>query len=55
MLELVCGRPAGRVVIVTADASGRRFDDRNHKRDLRRVTTQDMESAANNPELIDVA
>ena len=34
---------------------GRRFDDRNHKRDLRRVTTQDMESATNNPELIDVA
>jgi alpha-ketoglutarate-dependent 2,4-dichlorophenoxyacetate dioxygenase len=34
---------------------GRRFDDRNHKRDLRRVTTQDMESVKNNPELVDVA
>lgn len=34
---------------------GRRFDDRNHKRDLRRVTTQDMESVKNNPELAGVA
>ena len=34
---------------------GRRFDDRNHKRDLRRVTTQDMESAKNNPGLAEIA
>ena len=34
---------------------GRPFDDRTHKRDLRRVTTQDMESAKNNPELVEVA
>lgn len=30
---------------------GRRYDDANHKRDLRRVTTQDMESVNDNPEL----
>lgn len=30
---------------------GRRYDDIKHKRDLRRVTTQDMTSATNNPEL----
>jgi alpha-ketoglutarate-dependent 2,4-dichlorophenoxyacetate dioxygenase len=34
---------------------GRPFDDRNHKRDLRRVTTQDMDSIKDNPELVDVA
>jgi alpha-ketoglutarate-dependent 2,4-dichlorophenoxyacetate dioxygenase len=34
---------------------GRPFDDRTHKRDLRRVTTQDMESAKNNPELVEGA
>ena len=31
---------------------GRRYDDARHKRDLRRVTTQDMASAADNPELV---
>ncbi len=31
---------------------GRRYDDANHKRDLRRVTTQDMDSVNDNPELI---
>ncbi len=30
---------------------GRRYDDINHKRDLRRVTTQDLTTAQNNPEL----
>jgi alpha-ketoglutarate-dependent 2,4-dichlorophenoxyacetate dioxygenase len=31
---------------------GRRYDDARHKRDLRRVTTQDIASAADNPELV---
>lgn len=31
---------------------GRRYDDGAHKRDLRRVTTQDMESVNDNPELV---
>ena len=31
---------------------GRRYDDINHKRDLRRVTTQDLTTAQNNPELV---
>ena len=31
---------------------GRRYDDANAKRDLRRVTTQDMTSVTDNPELI---
>ena len=30
---------------------GRRYDDINNKRDLRRVTTQDLTTAKNNPEL----
>ena len=30
---------------------GRRYDDIKHKRDLRRVTTQDLTTAQNNPEL----
>jgi alpha-ketoglutarate-dependent 2,4-dichlorophenoxyacetate dioxygenase len=34
---------------------GRRYDDANYKRDLRRVTTQDMTSIADNPDLVDVA
>ncbi|HUS97165.1 MAG TPA: TauD/TfdA family dioxygenase [Hyphomicrobiaceae bacterium] len=33
---------------------GRRYDDANQMRDLRRVTTQDMESISDNPELVDV-
>ncbi len=31
---------------------GRPYDDATHKRDLRRVTTQDMESVDHNPELV---
>lgn len=31
---------------------GRRYDDIHHKRDLRRVTTQDLDSAGDNPELL---
>lgn len=31
---------------------GRRYDDGRHKRDLRRVTTQDMDSVNDNPELL---
>jgi alpha-ketoglutarate-dependent 2,4-dichlorophenoxyacetate dioxygenase len=31
---------------------GRRYDDVNYKRDLRRVTTQDMTSAANNQDVL---
>ncbi|MEZ5855716.1 MAG: TauD/TfdA family dioxygenase [Hyphomicrobiaceae bacterium] len=31
---------------------GRRYDDANEKRDLRRVTTQDMESVNDNPEVL---
>ena len=31
---------------------GRRYDDAAHKRDLRRVTTQDMTSVNDNPELV---
>ena len=31
---------------------GRRYDDVKHKRDLRRVTTQDMDSINDNPELV---
>ena len=34
---------------------GRRYDDKKQKRDLRRVTTQDMTTAANNPELVEAA
>jgi len=30
---------------------GRRYDDIHHKRDLRRVTTQDLSTAAHNPDL----
>jgi len=31
---------------------GRRYDDANQKRDLRRVTTQDMDSIGDNPEMV---
>ncbi len=31
---------------------GRRYDDTRHKRDMRRVTTQDMSSVADNPERV---
>ena len=31
---------------------GRRYDDANHRRDLRRVTTQDLDSADDNPEVV---
>ena len=31
---------------------GRRYDDVKYKRDLRRVTTQDMDSVNDNPELV---
>ena len=31
---------------------GRRYDDANHRRDLRRVTTQDLESVNDNPEVL---
>jgi alpha-ketoglutarate-dependent 2,4-dichlorophenoxyacetate dioxygenase len=31
---------------------GRPYEDRKHKRDLRRVTTQDVESVGDNPELV---
>jgi alpha-ketoglutarate-dependent 2,4-dichlorophenoxyacetate dioxygenase len=31
---------------------GRRYDDVNHKRDLRRVTTQDLDSVNDNPEMV---
>ena len=31
---------------------GRRFDDAKHKRDLRRVTTQDLDSLNDNPEIL---
>ena len=31
---------------------GRRYDDIKHKRDLRRVTTQDLTTAQNHPELV---
>ncbi len=34
---------------------GRRYDDKAQKRDLRRVTTQDMESVAHNPEMVAAA
>ena len=33
---------------------GRRYDDAKHRRDLRRVTTQDLESVADNPEVLKV-
>lgn len=31
---------------------GRPYDDASHKRDLRRITTQDLDSVADNPELV---
>ena len=31
---------------------GRPYDDANHRRDLRRVTTQDLDSVGDNPELV---
>ena len=31
---------------------GRRYDDAKYRRDLRRVTTQDMDSINDNPELV---
>lgn len=31
---------------------GRRYDDAKHKRDLRRVTTQDMDSMGDNPDMV---
>ena len=31
---------------------GRRYDDAKHRRDLRRVTTQDMDSISDNPDVL---
>ena len=31
---------------------GRRYDDANHRRDLRRVTTQDPETVNDNPDVL---